>query len=131
MSARLHLVLAALLGALLTVASFGAAAQFRTIPADAKRGELRHVQSMLVELDGKPANLSAGAQIRDIENRIVLPASITQKTVVRYLTDPMGHLHRVWILSAAEAAASAPKPKPKPAPAPEPKKDEKKADEKK
>jgi len=123
MSSRLHLLLAALLAALLATASFGAAAQFRTVPAEAKRGELRHVQGTLVELDGKPALLSAGAQIRDIENRIVLPVSITQKTVVRYLTDSTGHLHRVWILSVAEAAASAPKPKPAPAPAPEPKKD--------
>jgi hypothetical protein len=103
------------LALLLAAAASGAAAQFRTIPADAKRGVLRHVQDMRVELDGKPAELSAGGQIRDTENRIVLPLSLTEKTVVRYLTDASGKLHRVWILSKEEAAASAPKPAPKPA----------------
>ena len=38
-----------------------AAAQLRTIPADAKLGEIRHVQEMLVELDGKPQRLAPGA----------------------------------------------------------------------
>ena len=41
-----------------------AAAQLRTIPADAKVGQIRHVNEMLVELDGKPQRLSPGAQIR-------------------------------------------------------------------
>ncbi len=119
--------LLALLSALLAAGMSGAAAQLRTIPAEAKRGELRHVQDLVVELDGKPARLSAGGQIRDTENRIVLPTSVTGKTVVKYLPDAMGNLHRVWILSKDEAAASAPKPAPKPLPAPEPKADEKKA----
>ena len=113
----------------LLLAGFAAAAlaQLRTIPADARRATLRHVQGMMVELDGRPAMLTAGAQIRDTSNRIVVPSAVANTTVVRYLPDHSGQqIHRVWVLSPQEAAQSAPKPPPKPAPAPEPRKDEKK-----
>ena len=83
-------------------AAFAAQAQLRSIPEAAKPGVLRHLQDMIVELDGKPGRLSPGAQIRDAHNRLVLPASITQKTVVRYLPDASGTVHQVWILSAEE-----------------------------
>jgi len=114
----------------LLLAGFAAAAlaQLRSIPADAKRATLRHVQGMMVELDGKPAMLSVGAQIRDTSNRIVVPSAVATTTVVRYLPDQSGQqIHRVWVLSPEEAAQSAPKPVPKPPPPPEPKK----ADDKK
>ena len=101
-------------------AAFAAHAQLRAIPEQAKPGVLRHLQEMIVELDGKPARLSPGAQIRDAHNRLVLPASLAEKAAVKYLTDGMGMVHRVWLLSPEEAAEL---PKPKPAPA----KDEKKA----
>jgi len=82
-----------------------AAAQLRTIPADAKRGEVRHLTDMLVELDGKQRRLSAGAQIRDADNRLVVPSSLVQKREVKYLVDAQGLLHRVWILTPQEKAA--------------------------
>jgi hypothetical protein len=88
-------------------------AQLRTIPMDAKLGELRHLQDMVVEIDGKPAQLSAGAQIRDPDNRLVLPASVVEKLHVRYLIDSKGLVHRVWILSAREIAQLPPSPIPK------------------
>jgi hypothetical protein len=105
---------------LLAVAAlaFTAHAQLRTIPAEAKPATLRHVHDMVVELDGKPARLSPGAQIRDSYNRLVLPASLADKTTVRYLSDASGMVHRVWILSPEEAARL---------PKPEPKKDDKTA----
>ena len=90
-----------------------AAAQLRTIPKEAKLGELRHVEAMVVEMDGKPQPLSAGAQIRDPDNRLVLPASLMEKTKVRYLVDAAGRVHRVWILSEREKAALPPPPFPK------------------
>ena len=86
-----------------------AAAQLRTIPAAAQPGTLRHVSDLLIELNGQPARLSPGAQIRDPDNRMVLPASITESIQVRYLIDGMGNLHRAWILSPQEKAAL-PKP---------------------
>ena len=88
-----------------------AAAQLRTIPKEAKHGEIRHLQAMVIELDGKPVQLSAGAQIRDADNRLVLPASLTEKVDVGYTLDGEGFVHRVWILSARERAML-PKPLP-------------------
>jgi hypothetical protein len=85
--------------------SLMATAQLRTIPKDAELGELRHLQAMLVEIDGKPRELAPGAQIRDPDNRLVLPTSLVEKSQVRYLVDANGMVHRVWILSAAEKAA--------------------------
>lgn len=112
-----------------------ALAQLRTIPAEATRGELRHVQEMDVEIDGKPRRLSPGAQIRDTDNRLALPVSLMQKTDVKYLVDAQGMVHRVWILSAKESAQAdkeKPKPKPKPPPAkPKPPAEKKDAADKK
>ncbi|HWA37600.1 MAG TPA: hypothetical protein VG873_07030 [Burkholderiales bacterium] len=111
--------------ALLAVLPLAAAAQLRTIPADAKHGVVRHVQEMRVRLDGRDEMLAAGAQIRDANNRIVLPVALASDTPVKYLRDGDGRLFRMWILTAAEAAQDpAPKPKPKPAPPPAPKKAE-------
>lgn len=90
-----------------------ATAQLRTIPEDAVLGLLRHLEAMVVEIDGKPRSLSAGAQIRDPDNRLVLPVSLVEKTQVRYLVDSAGMVHRVWILSAAEKSALPPPPYPK------------------
>lgn len=93
--------------------AFAAHAQLRSIPPDARPATLRHLQDMIVELNGKPARLSPGAQIRDTHNRLVLPASVAGKTAVKYLPDASGMVHRVWILSPAEAARI---PKAPPAP---------------
>ena len=91
-----------------------AGAQLRTIPKEAVLGQIRHLESMLIELDGtKVVQLAAGAQIRDTDNRLVLPTSITERTVVRYLVDGGGDVHRVWILSADEIRHLPPPPFPK------------------
>ena len=95
-----------------------AAAQLRTIPADAKLGEIRHLQEMIVELDGKPQRLAPGAQIRDADNRLMLPLSLSEKQSVKYLLDAQGLVHRVWLLSAAERARAEKEAPPKPGPAP-------------
>jgi hypothetical protein len=104
-----------------------ASAQLRTVPPEAKRGTMSHKQEMIVTLDGKDQRLSPGAQIRDTDNRLMLPVALPPKSDVKVLFDAVGNVHRVWILSAAESA-QADKEKPKP---PAKKKDEKKKDEKK
>jgi hypothetical protein len=96
---RRYLLLLALAGL-----SASATAQLRTIPQEAQRGEIRHLEGMLVEIDGKEQRLSPGAQIRDADNRVVLPAYLPEKSVVKYLIDASGMVHRVWILSAREQA---------------------------
>ena len=81
----------------------GAAAQLRTIPADARRAEMSHLQQNMVSVNGQPVQLSMGAQIRDTMNRIVLPPQLQPGSLVRYQLDSAGHVHRVWMLTPEEA----------------------------
>jgi hypothetical protein len=90
-----------------------AAAQLRTIPPQAQPGTLRHLMDLAVELNGQPVDLAPGAQIRDADNRLILPASLTETTAVRYLLDGAGKVNRAWILSPQEKAALPPTPYPK------------------
>jgi hypothetical protein len=89
-----------------------ASAQLRSIPKEAQFGEIRHLESMYVELNGKPVQLSPGAQIRDTNNRLVLPTSLTEKVQVGYMLDGAGLLYRAWILSPEEQKEVPPKPLP-------------------
>jgi hypothetical protein len=84
-------------------------AQLRSIPAEAKRGLIRHLQEMTVEINGRPMLLAAGAQIRDATNLIVLPAAVPARSLVKYTLDAQGRLGRVWILTAEEAAQPEPR----------------------
>jgi hypothetical protein len=88
----------------LSLAAAGAQAQFRTITPEAKRGVMRHVQAMTVEIDGKRAQLAPGAQIRDGRNMALVPTAMPPGVVVKYLLDGQGQVTRVWILSPQEAA---------------------------
>jgi hypothetical protein len=91
--------------ALIAAALFAAAAlaQVRTIPKDAKRAKMSHVQERIVELDGKREMLAPGARIRDAGNRIIVPSALPANSVVKYRRDANGALHEVWILTADEA----------------------------
>ena len=79
-------------------------AQLRTIPEDAKRGVMRHVQETVIEIDGKRRLLSAGAQIRSESNRILVPAAVPPDSVVKYRLDQEGMVRQVWLLTPEEAA---------------------------
>jgi hypothetical protein len=85
-------------------ASLGALAQGRTIPAEAKRGQLQHVEQNTVRMSGKLMRLSPSAQIRDASNLIIQPTSVPAGTLVRYTLDAHGYVHRVWILTLTEAS---------------------------
>ena len=104
-----------LLFIVLSAATFStpAIAQLRTIPKDAEVGVIRHLESMVVEIDGKARELAAGAQIRDADNRIVVPAALIERSQARYLSDGTGLVRRVWILSEREKAELPPSPFPK------------------
>jgi hypothetical protein len=86
------------------VAATAALAQLRSLPESAKRGRLSHVQGMIVELNGQRVELSAGAQIRDANNMVVLPTALPAGSLVKYQTAPDGKLNRAWILTPQEAA---------------------------
>jgi hypothetical protein len=78
-------------------------AQLRALPADARLGKIRHVQEMIVQIDGKLARLSRGAQVRDAHNRILVPTAIPAGSLIRYTLNAQGEVSAVWILSAQEA----------------------------
>jgi hypothetical protein len=86
--------------------ALGAAAhaQARHIPADAKRGEIRHLHEMIVQIDGKALRLAPGAQIRDTANLIVVPTAIPAGALAKYMVNGQGEVFRVWILTPLEAA---------------------------
>ena len=79
-------------------------AQMRSIPDEARRGWMTHVQEMAVEVNGRPVRLAPGAQIRDATNLIVLPSAVPPGSLVKFTVDAQGNLSQVWILSPAEAA---------------------------
>jgi hypothetical protein len=90
--------------AILVCASAVALAQLRSVPANSKRAVMSHLQEMYVQVDGKQARLSPGAQVRDIHNRLVLPTAIPRGSVVRFQVDKQGLISSVWILTPQEAA---------------------------
>jgi hypothetical protein len=90
--------------ALTFVLSTSAYAQLRSIPDEAKRGEIRHLQDMVVAIDGVPQRLAPGAQIRDASNRVVVPAAVAAGTEVKYVLNDEGLVRQIWVLSPAEAA---------------------------
>ena len=81
----------------------GVQAQVRAIPGDAKRGEIRHVENMMVQIDGTPQRLAPGAQIRDTANRVVVPTALPAGAQVKYLLNEEGMVRQVWILTPEEA----------------------------
>lgn len=83
-------------------------AQVRSIPADAKRGEIRHLQAMQVEISGERVTLAPGVQIRDASNRLILPLALPSGAAVKYVLDTEGLPWRVWILTPEEIAARDP-----------------------
>ena len=93
--------------ALLAAALLGAAAlahaQLRTLPANARLGQITHLQEMVVEIDGRNARLTRGAQMRDAANRIIVPAAIPAGSVVKYTLNGAGEVTAVWILTPLEA----------------------------
>jgi len=88
-----------------------ALAQVRQIPAYAKRGHFTHIQGPIVAIDGERMQLSAGAQIRGVDNLIIVPMSMPAGALVKYTLDGMGQIHRVWVLTPQEAAARDMQPK--------------------
>jgi hypothetical protein len=83
----------------------------RPFPPKALLGEMQVIQAPEVLINGKPARLSPGARIRGTNNMLTLSASITGQThIVKYLHEPHGLIHEVWILNPAEIQASLPKP---------------------
>jgi hypothetical protein len=84
-------------------------AQARNIPEQAKDGAISHLQDMMVSIDGVTVRLAPGVQIRDQDNRLVLPTAVPAGSQVKYLLDEQGLVRQVWILTPDEAKQGAAK----------------------
>lgn len=84
-------------------------AALRFIPPDAPATTMTMQGDGTVNLGGKIFRLNLAAQIRDENNRIVLPSMLSGPYKVRVLMDGSGLLLRAWILTGEEAAQPAPK----------------------
>jgi len=103
-------VLAGLAGGLALAGAVAQTAVLRTLPADAKRGQLSHVRENLVSLDGRQIKLAPGAQIRGANNLIVVPTALPKDSLVKYQLNGSGELVRAWVLTTEEAAKKDPSP---------------------
>lgn len=84
--------------------SSSASAQLmRSFPIDSKLGELKAFAYPEIKIDKQTLHLGAGSQIRDENNLIILPATMSKKGPVRYQMDTMGNVHRIWFLTPDEA----------------------------
>lgn len=75
----------------------------RTLPTESKRGVMAPPWNGQVQIDGQTFLLSPGVVIRNELNMAIPPMMMQAPAPVRYQTDAMGAVYRVWILSAAEA----------------------------
>jgi len=76
----------------------------RPFPAKALRGQMEVMAPPNILINGQPQRLSPGARIKSTKNLIVMSASLVgQQLLVNYVTDPLGLVHEVWILTPAEA----------------------------
>lgn len=75
----------------------------RILPDGSKTGVMQPILQGQVTIDGKTYLLSPGAQIRNELNMIIFPNMVQTSVRVRYQLDFAGAVHRVWILSSAEA----------------------------
>lgn len=78
----------------------------RMLPEESRTGSMLPPDGWEVQINGKIYPISPGLQIRNELNMIILPSMVQDLVKVRFVVDPSGAVHRVWILSAAEAKLS-------------------------
>ena len=78
----------------------------RAIPGKAIPGVLEIKVFPTAVLDGEPIRLGPGARIRDLDNRIVTPGSVSGAHRVVYTTDAGGFIQEVWLVTEAEFRAA-------------------------
>ncbi|SFP40179.1 hypothetical protein SAMN05216419_100244 [Nitrosomonas cryotolerans] len=76
----------------------------RNFPTDSKLGRLTTYAFPEVRINDQSMYLSVGSQIRDKNNLIILPATLNETGFIRYQLDIMGHVHRIWFLTADETS---------------------------
>ncbi len=104
---RRRIFLSCLLSGLATAPAF---ALERPFPDDVKRGRMTAAPWPQIIIDGTPRRLSPGAQVRNQENLIEMPDALRGANLpINYTETEQGEIHRVWILTPAEADKPLPK----------------------
>jgi len=85
------------------VAASALAQAARDIPDQAKPGAITHLQDMIVAINGVAVRLAPGVQIRDQDNRLIVPTAVPPGSQAKYLLDQDGFVRQVWILTPKEA----------------------------
>jgi hypothetical protein len=96
--------LPAILLALLLIATSGAHAQLRTLPANAKRVTVGQQAFPLpyINLGGKMVRLAPGGVIYDQNNRTLVHSALPPGADVAYTLDMNGDVARIYILTPQE-----------------------------
>jgi hypothetical protein len=82
----------------------------RTLPAESLYGEMLPPQDGQVRIGGKTYPLSPGAVVRNEFNMMIPPMMVQAPVKVRFMTETTGFVHRIWILSSAEAQLASQSP---------------------
>ena len=77
-------------------------AQYRTLPAKAKRATLNGYQNPFVILGNQQLRLAPGAVIYDTNNRTIVPIALPPQADVVFTTDPSGAVSRIYLLTPQE-----------------------------
>jgi len=77
-------------------------AQFRTLPAKAKRAVLSGYQNPFVMLGNERRQLAPGAVIFDTNNRTIVRGALPAKADVLFTTDQTGAVLRIYLLTEQE-----------------------------
>ena len=76
----------------------------RTLPPEVKVGfMLPPPGDGTIIINGHVLQLSPVAQFRNRQNLIVMPMAVQQSSDVVYINDTFGSVHRIWLISKAEA----------------------------
>ncbi len=76
----------------------------RALPPEVKQGVmLPPTGDGTIIIDGNSLPLSPVAQFRNDKNLIVMPMAIQRSSDVVYIYNSFGTVHRVWLISKAEA----------------------------
>ena len=88
------------------LAAWQAHAQFRALPANAKRVTIGQQQYPLpyIDLGGTAVRLAAGGIIYDQNNRTIVHGALPAGADAVYTLDINGDIARIWILTPQESA---------------------------
>jgi hypothetical protein len=91
--------------AMIAAASVSPAFSARNFPENAMRGEIKSHNYPYLKIGDKTLRLAVGGRIFNQSNFIIMPAYLQSQTAqIMYTIDMNGHLSRVWLLTAEEAA---------------------------